>query len=157
MLTRNVFHIIAIGKNKDAFIDKGIEEYTRNIRKYGELKWNILKESQESAPLLRTLKEGEALLQALKQITSPYVIALSEEGKCKGSVETAALLKGWMSSLNVVFLIGGPFGLSSEVKGKAHQLLSLSPLTFNHQLVRLILAEQIYRWLSILYKSSYHH
>lgn len=102
-------------------------------------------------------KEGETVLQWLKQ--DDYLVALDERGKSLTSEGLAGFIqqRATASTKNMVFVIGGAFGLDEAVLKRADYKWSLSPLTFPHQLVRLILAEQIYRACTILRNEKYHH
>lgn len=102
-------------------------------------------------------KEGEIILQWLKP--DDYLVALDEHGKQFSSEALADFLqeRATASTKNIVFVIGGAFGLDEQVLKKAKTTWSLSQLTFPHQLVRLILAEQVYRACTILHNEKYHH
>lgn len=101
-------------------------------------------------------EEGQAILKAIGE--DCFVIVLSEEGRQFSSVDFAAKLGGFLDKgQKVVFVIGGAFGLSEGVKGRADLLLSLSQMTFTHQMVRVILLEQVYRAFCILKGKEYHH
>ena len=160
MLTNHVYHIIAVGKHKGLAIEKAIEEYSANLNKFCNIKWHICQESKYTQNNIRNAVNEESLhiKKIIGQIKSPYVICLSEGPKCLPSVQMAVQLKKWMDiNVKLAFIIGGAYGLGDEIKKIANANLSLSNLTFNHLLVRLVLLEQLYRCLSINYSTGYHH
>ncbi|MFN2457379.1 MAG: 23S rRNA (pseudouridine(1915)-N(3))-methyltransferase RlmH [Chitinophagaceae bacterium] len=150
----------SIGKPHEHYIKEGIEEFTKRISKYYPVRWVIIPTPKNAATLSeKDLKKSEAdkIIQLLKE--DDYLIALDE----KGIELTSEKLATWLqaraieSSKNLVFLIGGAYGLSDNVLKRADLRWSLSRLTFPHQLVRLILAEQLYRACTILRNEKYHH
>lgn len=150
----------AIGKGNEAYVKEGVEEFTKRISRYFPVEWNIIP-VPKNAGLLSEMdlkkKEGETIIQWLKQ--DDYLIALDENGKQFSSKGLANFLqqRATESSKHLVFLIGGAFGLDESVLKRANLKWSLSQLTFPHQLVRLILAEQVYRACTILRNEKYHH
>jgi 23S rRNA (pseudouridine1915-N3)-methyltransferase len=150
----------SIGKAHDAYVKTGIEEFTKRISKYFTVEWTIIPVPKNAGMLsemdLRK-KEGETIIQWLRQ--DDYLVALDERGKQLNSEGLSNFLqqRATESTKNVVFLIGGAFGLDEAVLQKARLKWSLSQLTFPHQLVRLILAEQVYRACTILKNEKYHH
>jgi 23S rRNA (pseudouridine1915-N3)-methyltransferase len=150
----------SIGKNHDAYIKAGVEEFTQRISKYFKVEWTIIPVPKNAASLSETdlkKKEGEMLLAKLDK--EDYLVALDEYGKQLSSEGLAKFIqtRGNESTKNIVFLIGGAFGLDEAVLKRADYKWSLSQLTFPHHLVRLILAEQVYRACSILKNEKYHH
>ena len=150
----------SIGKINEPYIKPGVEEFTSRISKYFPVEWNIIP-VPKSASMLSEMdlkkKEGETILAWLKK--EDYLVALDEKGKQFSSEGLASFiqLRANESAKNVVFLIGGAFGISDAVLKRANHKWSLSELVFPHQLVRLILAEQIYRACTILKNEKYHH
>ena len=150
----------SIGKQHDAAIKTAIEDYSKRINKYCSLKWQIIPVPKNAGMLsendLKKL-EGKMILEWLEKDT--ILIALDEYGKQMDSLSFAQFIiqKGNMGTKKLVFLIGGAFGLDETVLKRANLKWSLSPLTFPHQLVRLILAEQIYRAYTIINNEKYHH
>ena len=138
MLNTNRLAIYAIGKVKKTWIQEGIKNYKKRMP---ELSINEFKNFN-----LENLKN-----EALNKI----IISLSEEGKIYTSYDFASLLLNFKNK-RIVFLIGDADGLSSDIKLNSNLILSLSPLTFPHELARLILIEQIYRAVSITQNSPYH-
>lgn len=149
-----------IGKGNDAYVKEGIEDFTRRISRYYPVDWTILPPPKNAGTLSETeLKKREAdlILQSLKQ--DDFLVTLDENGKQLSSEGLAQFiqLRSNESAKNLVFLIGGAFGIDEQVLNRARFKWSLSQLTFPHQLVRLILAEQIYRACTILRNEKYHH
>jgi len=150
----------SIGKANEAYVKSGIEDFTRRLSNYFPVQWNIIPVPRNAGMLSEIdlkKREGDMSLDFLK--ADDYLIALDERGKEMTSEGLAAFLqqRANESSKNLVFLIGGAFGLDERVLKAAKLKWSLSPLTFPHQLVRLILAEQVYRACTILRNEKYHH
>jgi 23S rRNA (pseudouridine1915-N3)-methyltransferase len=156
--------IICVGKIKEKYLREGIKEYQKRLTPYCRL--NIIEVAEEKAPEnlseaekeLVLKKEREAIIRRLKISPDSYTITLCVEGKEHTSEEMAENLKTLMLSgkSRITFIIGGSLGLSHEVKSKADLSLSFSKFTFPHQLMRLILTEQIYRWFKIIRGETYH-
>lgn len=150
----------SIGKAHDEYVNEGVREFTKRISKYFPVEWNIIPSAKNASQLSEAdlkKKEGEIIFQLLKP--EHYLVALDERGKQLSSVDVARFLeqRSIDRSKNIVFLIGGAFGLDEQVLKVAKLKWSLSYLTFPHQLVRLILAEQVYRACTILNNEKYHH
>jgi 23S rRNA (pseudouridine1915-N3)-methyltransferase len=149
-----------IGKNNEPYVKAGIDEFTKRISRYFPVEWTIIPVPKNAGMLSEMdlkKKEAETILQWLRP--EDYLIALDEKGKQLSSEGLAQFLqtRSNESVKNIIFLIGGAFGLDNQVLSKAKFTWSLSSLTFPHQLVRLILAEQIYRACTILRNEKYHH
>lgn len=149
-----------IGKNNEPYVKSGIDEFTKRISRYFPVEWTIIPVPKNAGMLSEMdlkKKEAEIILQWLRP--EDYLIALDEKGKQLSSEGLAQFLQSRSneSAKNIIFLIGGAFGLDNQVLSKAKFTWSLSSLTFPHQLVRLILAEQIYRACTILRNEKYHH
>jgi 23S rRNA (pseudouridine1915-N3)-methyltransferase len=150
----------SIGKSNESYVKEGIADFTKRISRYFPVEWTIIPVPKNSGMLSEMdlkKKEGETILQWLRQ--DDYLIALDEHGKQFSSEGLSELLqeRASASTKNLVFLIGGAFGLDAAVLKRAQLKWSLSQLTFAHQLVRLILAEQVYRACTILQNEKYHH
>ncbi|GAA4728866.1 23S rRNA (pseudouridine(1915)-N(3))-methyltransferase RlmH [Flavisolibacter ginsenosidimutans] len=150
----------SIGKVHEAYAKEGIEEFTKRLSKYFTVQWNIIAPPKNAANLSETdlkIREAELVLNLLKE--GDYLVALDERGKDFTSEDLAKFIqqRANESTKNLVFLIGGAYGLDEKVLKAAKQQWSLSKLTFPHQLVRLILAEQVYRACTILQNEKYHH
>ena len=153
-------HLWSIGKNHEPYTRAGVEDFTRRISNYYPVQWNLIPPPKNAGMLSEMdlkKKEGEIILDWLGK--DDYLIALDERGKQLSSEGLAELIRkrGNESVKNLVFLIGGAYGLDEAVLKRANFKWSLSPLVFPHQLVRLILAEQLYRACSILKNEKYHH
>jgi len=150
----------AIGKNNEPYVKSGVEDFTKRISKYFPVEWNIIP-TPKNAGMMSEMdlkkKEGEMILQWLTR--DDYLVALDENGRQMGSEQLADfMIKLTNRSIKqVVFVIGGAFGLDEAVLKRADYTWSLSTLTFPHQLVRLILAEQVYRACTIIRNEKYHH
>jgi 23S rRNA (pseudouridine1915-N3)-methyltransferase len=150
----------SIGKAHDSYVKEGVAEFTKLISKYFPVEWTIIPVPKHAGMLSEMdlkKREGETILQWLKP--DDYLIALDEHGKQFSSEGLSELLqeRASASTKNLVFLIGGAFGLDAAVLKRAKMKWSLSQLTFPHQLVRLILAEQVYRACTISKNEKYHH
>jgi len=150
----------SVGKAHESHVREGIEIFTKRITHYFPVEWQIIPTPKNAATLgdadLKT-KEGEVILNLLKK--EDYLVVLDERGKPMTSEGVAAFLqlRANESEKNVVFLIGGAYGVSEDIFRRANYKWSLSQLVFPHQLVRFILAEQIYRACSIMRNEKYHH
>src|SRR5262245_44586495 len=150
----------SIGKNHEPYVKSGIEDFTHRLSKYYPVQWTIIP-MPKNAGMLSEMdlkkKEGETILDWLKK--DDYLVLLDERGKNLSSEDLAAFLQSRAneSTKNLVFLIGGAFGVDDAVFKRANFQWSLSKLVFPHQLVRLILAEQLYRACTILRNEKYHH
>jgi 23S rRNA (pseudouridine1915-N3)-methyltransferase len=149
-----------IGKNHEPYIKQGLEDFTKRIGRYYPVEWVIIPVPKNAGMLSEAdlkLHEGRVILDWLKK--DDYLVALDEYGKEMSSEQLAQFLqsRGNDSVKSLVFLIGGAFGLDEAVLKRANHKWSLSKLTFPHQLVRLILAEQLYRACSIGNNEKYHH
>lgn len=152
--------VISIGKTKEAFLKEGLAIYLEKIKRYCTIVWQELEEVKNAASLPKDeLKRKEAKLFFDKLKPTDYVVMLDEHGKEFSSVQLANEFQGIMNrgTSNVVFLIGGAFGFDETIEKRCHQKIGLSQLTFTHQMIRLLLAEQIYRVFTILNNEKYHH
>ena len=151
--------IYTVGKIKEKFYRQAIEEYEKRLRKYVGYEMKVLPDVKNTKHMSETLqKEKEGLLLLEQFLPTDYVILLDERGKQYGSGEFSAFLAQKMLNgiKRLVFVIGGPYGFSEAVYRKADELLSLSKMTFSHQMVRMIFAEQIYRVQTIIAHHPYH-
>ncbi len=150
----------SIGKANETYIKAGVEEFTRRITRYFKTTWNIIPVPKNAATLSEMdlkKKEGEVILEWLNK--DDYLIVLDERGKQMSSEGLANFIQARAneSTKQIVFLIGGAYGIDDAVLKRADYKWSLSQLVFPHQLVRLILAEQVYRACTILRNEKYHH
>lgn len=155
-----LIEIWSLGKGNEAFFDDAIRHYLKKVKPYQQVDLHLLalpnKLATSDPTRLKQLEE-ELLLKRLQP--HHYLILLDERGKQHSSTEWAKQLQQLMNlgTKTIVILIGGAFGVSDAIKQRAQQTWSLSNLVFPHQLVRLMVAEQLYRAYSILNNSPYHH
>ena len=150
----------SVGKANEGYVKEGIDDFTKRISKYFPVQWNIIPVPKNAGLLSESdlkKKEAETILGLLRE--DDYLIALDERGKEFTSEGLAQFIqqRANESRKQIVFLIGGAFGLDEKVLKAAKHKWSLSQLTFPHQLVRLLLAEQVYRACTILQNEKYHH
>jgi 23S rRNA (pseudouridine1915-N3)-methyltransferase len=152
--------LLLIGKTDTDYIKQGIEEYEKRIRHYIPYESIVIPALKNaagfSAPDIK-IREAEQLIKNIA--VSDYLVLLDERGKGLNSVDFSGFLGQRFSSgiKSLVFIVGGAFGVSDTIKKKANFILSLSQMTFSHQMVRLFFLEQLYRGLTILNNESYHH
>lgn len=150
----------SFGKAHESYVKSGIEEFTKRLNHYFKTEW-ILIPTPKNTGMLSELdlkkKEGAIILDWLGP--DDYLVLLDERGKNITSIELATFLqkKADIGTKKIVFLIGGAFGVDPTVQQRAQFTWSLSKLVFPHQLVRLMLAEQLYRAGTILKNEKYHH
>jgi len=152
--------LIAIGKTDEKSLQTLIEKYQNRLKHYIGFDLDIipdLKNSKNLSEKQQKEKEGDLLLKKLQ--TSDYVVLLDENGKQFNSVDFAKYLQKKMNSgaKQLVFIIGGPYGFSEAVYKRSNEKISLSKMTFSHQMIRLFAVEQIYRGFTILKNEPYHH
>lgn len=151
--------LIQIGKTRDRFIEEGVGEFNRRVVRYAPFRIDTIPDLKNSRNM--TMKEvqgneGRLLLRRIKE--SDYVILLDERGNQYNSISFAQYLNALEGKVNhLLFVIGGPYGFSEEVYRRANAKVSLSCLTFSHQLIRVIFMEQLYRAFTILKGEPYHH
>ena len=150
----------SVGKNNESYIKEGVEEFTRRIARYYKVEWNIIAVPKNAGLMSETelkKKEGEIILSGIRK--DDYLVALDERGKQLSSEGLAVFIqtRANESTKQLIFLIGGAFGIDEVVIKRADYKWSLSQLVFPHQLVRIILAEQIYRACTINKNEKYHH
>ena len=151
--------LIAIGKTDEAFLVEGIEKYLKRLKHYVSFEIMVLNDVKTGKKLnieLQKEQEGRAILEKVQ--SNETLILLDENGKDFTSVGFANFLQKKLNAgNNLVFVIGGPFGFSTEVYQRADAQLALSKLTFSHQMVRLFFVEQLYRAFTIIKSEKYHH
>jgi len=150
----------SVGKTNESYVKEGVETFTKRISHYYSVEWKLFPPAKNAASLSSDqvkAAESSVILNALQ--SDDILIALDENGKQWSSVELAGFIqrKANESSKNLIFLIGGAYGLHENILKRCNQKWSLSKLVFPHQLVRLILAEQIYRACTIIRNEKYHH
>ncbi len=152
--------LLTVGKTNDPHFAAGIEEYAGRIRRYLPFVIETVPELRNARNLSegqQKEKEADLLLKAF--LPGDYVVLLDERGREFRSSEFAAWMEKRMASglKRMVFVAGGPYGFSPRIHEKADEEVSLSRMTFSHQMVRLIFAEQTYRALTIINGEPYHH
>lgn len=152
--------LIVVGKTLEQYFVKAIQEYTDRVNHYIGFNIEVIPELRNTKSLStdqQKEKEADLILKALQP--GDVVVLLDEHGKEYRSIEFAQWMERKMHTVNkrLVFVVGGPYGFSPRVYEASHEKLSLSKMTFSHQMIRLIFVEQIYRAMSILNNSPYHH
>ena len=152
--------LIAIGKTKAPYIVKGIEDYLNRIRKYVSFSLIELPDVKNAGRLPEEEQkklEGKAILSRVSP--SDYLVLLDERGREFSSMEFSSHLETIFANgkKKLLLIVGGPYGFSEDVYVRADEKISLSRLTFNHEMVRLFLTEQFYRALTIMRNEPYHH
>ena len=142
--------VIWPGKTKEQFINEGLNKYLKLLRPYAEISLIELKEEKGSDILKMLKKEGEKILR----LQVPYTL-LDEKGDAMTSVGFSEYIAAQVPGVN--FVLGGAYGVSEEVKETAQKKLSLSRMTFTHEMSRLFFLEQLYRAFTIIQKRGYHH
>ncbi|WP_425636448.1 23S rRNA (pseudouridine(1915)-N(3))-methyltransferase RlmH [Algoriphagus yeomjeoni] len=152
--------LIAIGKTDNKAILSLIEEYSKRLNFYIKFDFEVipdLKNTKSLSEVLQKEKEGELILKNI--IPSDEVLLLDERGKSYSSMDFSEFLQKKMNSglKQLIFIIGGPYGFSEAVYARANGKLSISKMTFSHQMIRPFFIEQLYRGFTILRNEPYHH
>jgi 23S rRNA (pseudouridine1915-N3)-methyltransferase len=153
-------YFYSVGKSHDSNLNKAIEEFTKRITNYYPVEWQIIAPPKNAGVMgIDDLKKAEGSLILQKLSKDDYLVLLDETGKNISSIELASLIekRGIESTKQIVFLIGGAFGVDDTIVKRANFIWSLSKLVFPHMIVRLLLAEQVYRACSINRNEKYHH
>jgi 23S rRNA (pseudouridine1915-N3)-methyltransferase len=152
--------LLTVGKTDIKWVKEGLDLYVSRLRHYVPFTLTEIPELKKVSALSEAQikeKEGELILKQLGP--SDVLVLLDEKGNTYRSVDFARWLQGQLNQggRNLVFVIGGAYGFSPAVYARANSLLSLSPMTFSHQMVRTVFAEQLYRAFTILKGEPYHH
>ena len=152
--------LLAVGKTDDKDLQKLIDHYFKRLKHYCKFEIELIpdiKKSKKMDEQLQKQKEGELILA--KTQASDILVLLDENGENFSSVGFSNWLQKQMNTgmKQLIFVIGGPYGFSEEVYQRANQKISLSKMTFSHQMVRLFFTEQLYRAFTILKNEPYHH
>lgn len=152
--------LLAIGKTNARFLQEGIDQYTKRLSHYIPFELKILPDVKTTKALTNEKQkemEGQMFLSAIGQ--GDWVTLLDEKGKEYTSREFASYIDKKTITIpkNLIFIIGGPYGFSQEMYNRANEKLSLSKMTFSHEMIRLFFVEQIYRAMTILKGEPYHH
>jgi len=155
-----IIQFILHGKTEDRYLQEGISKYLKRVEHYISFKEIIIPSIKNAKSLTFSeikQKEGEILRTKIK--TSDFVVLLDENGIEFSSIDFSDFLQQKMnqSTKSIVFVVGGAYGFSSEVYQRANYKLSISKMTFSHQMIRLLFIEQIYRAFTILNNEPYHH
>lgn len=152
--------LIIVGKTDFNYLEEGIKLYTNRIRHYILIDIITIKDLKKSQSLAKeSIKENEGKEILNKIEPSDFVTLLDEKGKEFSSANFAKYIENKMlaNTKKLVFIVGGAYGFSDTVYNRANDILSLSKMTFSHQMVRLIFLEQLYRSMTIIKKEPYHH
>lgn len=152
--------LVVIGKTDATYFTEAIKEYQNRLVHYIPFEMQIIPDIKNVKNLSESQqkeKEGELILKTLQ--SGDYLVLLDEKGKDFTSMQFASYMEKKMNSVpkRLVFVIGGPYGFSESVYKAASEKISLSKMTFSHQMIRLIFIEQIYRAMTILNNEPYHH
>ncbi len=152
--------LVVIGKTDEPYLRTGIEKFEKRLKHYIPYEMQVipdLKKTKNLSTNQQKSMEGQLIMQSFRP--GDHIVLLDEKGKEYSSVEFAAMFeKRMLAGLKrLVFVIGGPYGFSDEVYAAANGKISLSKMTYSHQMVRLIFAEQVYRAMTILKNEPYHH
>ncbi len=152
--------LLTIGKTSESYLLEGIAKYVRRLNHY--VKFDVfeisnIKKAKNFSKTELMKKEGKLILKYLD--LTDYLILLDGKGKDFNSSQFAKHLQSWMFSgkKRLVFAVGGSYGFSQEIYSRSNEILSLSKMTFSHQMIRLFFVEQLYRGYTILNNEPYHH
>lgn len=152
--------LLTVGKTTIKFVIEGTEEYLRRLKHYIPYRITPLPDIKKTASFsVERQKEAEGEMILSKLLPSDFVVLLDERGREYSSIEFSGFLEKQMIAgrKRVVFVVGGPYGFSRAVYDRADGKVSLSKMTFNHEMVRLFFTEQVYRAMTILRGEPYHH
>lgn len=152
--------LLVIGKTDAGYFSQGIQEYENRLKHYLPFEMQVIPDIKNVKNLSEEQqkeKEGEFILKNL--LAGDYLVLLDERGKDFSSLQFASYIekKTHTVSKRLIFVIGGPYGFSKAVYDKAAEKISLSKMTFSHQMIRLVFVEQLYRAMTILNNEPYHH
>jgi len=152
--------LLVIGKTDEAYLETGISKYISRLEHYAQFEMKVIPDIRNRKTLSKTQQkklEGDLILSQL--MPGDDIILLDENGKTFSSRGFSQWLERQMNTAckRMVFIIGGPYGFSQEVYDRANAKISLSTMTFSHQMVRLVFTEQLYRAFTILKGERYHH
>ncbi len=152
--------LIAVGKTEDKYLIEGIEKYLNRLKHYINFNLLVIPEIKNTKNLTEAQQKSKESELISKQINNlDVVVLLDENGKKYSSVDFSAYLNKQMigSVQHLVFIIGGPYGFDESIYKRSNASVSLSAMTFSHQMVRLFFVEQLYRAFTILKNEPYHH
>lgn len=151
--------ILAIGKKHDPKLLSALEDYSKRLNRYTSFTWELAEAKISPSMNPEEIKKSETEVLVSKIKATDKIVLLDETGTQLDSVQNAEAIQKHLnkSTGSLVYIIGGAFGVTDELKQRADFVWSLSPLVFPHQLVRLVLVEQLYRAHTILAGEKYHH
>lgn len=152
--------LLTIGKPHEEYVKAGVEDFTKRISKYYPVDWKVLPAAKQTVNTTESdVKKQESLIVLNNLHKDDYLVLLDERGKQMTSVQLATFIenRAVSSVRQLVFLIGGAFGVENALTARAGFVWSFSQLVFPHQLMRLMLAEQLYRACTIIRNEKYHH
>ncbi|BDX37143.1 ribosomal RNA large subunit methyltransferase H [Tenuifilaceae bacterium CYCD] len=152
--------LILVGKTDKDYFVKAVEEYTKRVSRYCKFEIKVIPELRNTKSMsidVQMQKEAESILPLIQN--AQEIILLDEHGQEFNSVDFARFIEKRMiaGQRDLFFVVGGPYGFAEKVKSVAHSKISLSKLTYSHQLVRLVFVEQLYRAFTIIKGEPYHH
>ena len=152
--------LLLIGKTNSKFLIDGIQEYVKRLSFYIPFNIKYLNDTKNTRKLSQEQQkqlEGKMILDSLEK--SDYVVLLDEHGTEFTSIEFARYIEKKQSTVQrqLVFIVGGPYGFSDDVKKRANEKISMSKMTFSHEMIRLFFVEQLYRAMTIINNEPYHH
>lgn len=152
--------LLVVGKTTESYFVQGIEEYSKRLAHYVPFELAVIPELRNTKSLStdqQKEREADLILKALQP--GDYLVLLDEHGREFTSLQFASYLEKKMANIakRLVFVVGGPYGFSDRVYQAAQEKISLSKMTYSHQMIRLIFTEQLYRAMTILNNEPYHH
>lgn len=152
--------LLVVGKTTESYFVQGIEEYSKRLAHYVPFELTVIPELRNTKSLStdqQKEREADLILKALQP--GDYLVLLDEHGREFTSLQFASYLEKKMANIakRLVFVVGGPYGFSDRVYQAAQEKISLSKMTYSHQMIRLIFTEQLYRAMTILNNEPYHH
>ena len=152
--------LLVVGKTEESYLQEGIAIYLNRLKHYINVSFIVLPALKNAKNLSHAQQKEKESEQLLKSISgTDCVVLLSEEGRSFRSIDFAKYIENAAvnSTSNIIFIVGGPFGVDERIRKRANLVLSLSAMTFSHQMVRLFFVEQLYRAMTILKGEQYHH
>ncbi len=152
--------LLLVGKTEEQYLNEGVDIYVKRLKHYIPFSMLIipaLKNTKHLSFEQQKSSEAELILKSLQ--TTDFVVLLDEKGKQMTSVSFSKFIEKQMNASvsNLVFVVGGPYGVDESIKTRANLKMSLSEMTFSHQMIRLFFTEQLYRAFSIMRGEPYHH
>lgn len=153
------FTLLVVGKTTDARLQTMIEDYQQRLKHYIPFDIIVIPELRNAKALSEAQQKEQEGIEILRRITpATDLILLDEHGQERRSIEYAQWIQKKMAAgRDIIFVIGGPYGFSTAVYERANNKISLSQMTFSHQMIRLLFVEQLYRAMTILRGEPYHH